>query len=65
MMNDWGVEIREESGFTQAVRRFGVPKREGEGEIDNTIVATKLSDSNPRDVSRSHSLLRSGADSTF
>ena len=42
--------MREESGYTQAVRRFGVPKKDGEGEIDNTIVATKLSDSNPRDV---------------
>lgn len=52
MVRDWGVELREESGFTQCVRRFGVPKREGEGEIDNTIVAAKLSDSNPRDVCR-------------
>ncbi|GAA5951028.1 hypothetical protein JCM21900_004134 [Sporobolomyces salmonicolor] len=54
MEREWGITPTE-GQLTQCVRRFGVPKENGKGDITNHIVATKLSPANPRDLIVSYS----------
>ncbi|GAA5862665.1 hypothetical protein JCM1840_002630 [Sporobolomyces johnsonii] len=54
MEREWGITPTE-GQLTQCVRRFGVPKEDGRGDITNHIVATKLSPTNPRDLLVSYS----------
>ncbi|KAK4705864.1 hypothetical protein P7C70_g323, partial [Phenoliferia sp. Uapishka_3] len=56
VIRDWGVELDEGQRLTKCVRRFGVPDGKGGKEvIPNHVVATKLSESNSRDLLVSYS----------
>jgi len=41
MKRDWGIEASDED-LTQCVRRFGVPKKEGQGEVSASRVSSTL-----------------------